>query len=55
MKTKNFIVEVIENADEKRYFIVRELMSGNLPPKTVLVADDSNDVAQFLIQFDFEC
>lgn len=54
MKTKNFIVEVIENSDEKRYFIVRELMPGNMPPKTVLVADDSQEVANFLIEFSYE-
>ena len=47
MLTGNFIVEVIENAEGQRYFIVRELVP-NGPTKTVLVTDSAADVANFL-------
>lgn len=47
MSTKNFIIEVIEGAEAKRYFIIRELQPGNTPPSTCLVSDDPEEVAQF--------
>lgn len=47
MSTKNFVVEVIEGAEAKRYFIIRELMPGNQPPTICLVSDDPEEVAQF--------
>lgn len=47
MQTGNFIVEVIENGEGIRYFIVREIVP-NSAPKTVLVTDEPNEVANFL-------
>lgn len=47
MQTGNFIVEVIENGEGVRYFIVREIVP-NSAPKTVLVTDEPNEVANFL-------
>lgn len=48
MKTKNFVLEVIEDSDGKRTFIVRELTPiPNVPPVTKFVTSDASELATF--------
>lgn len=47
MKTKNFVIEVIEGAEGTRTFIIRELVAPNLPPVTKCVTSDVAELAQF--------
>lgn len=48
-KTKNFIIEVIEGAESKRIFVVREIAQlPNVPPVTRLCTDDPQEIASFL-------
>ena len=52
MSQKNLIIEVIEGAENKRYFILRELPTAQgTAPVTLLVSDDPEEVAQFLNSF----
>lgn len=48
MKTKNFVVEVIQSEDGVRTFIVRELAPApNVPPVTRFVTSDPSELATF--------
>lgn len=46
MKTKNFLVEVIEKEDGSRTFIIRVPSPQGAQP--VLITSDSSEVAEFL-------
>lgn len=46
-KTKNIIVEIIEGAENKRTFVLREIVP-NQPPVTLGVCESGDEVAQFL-------
>lgn len=47
METKNFVIEVIEGAERKRTFIVRELGLPNQPAIVKAVCDSPEELAQF--------
>ncbi len=48
MKTKNFVIEVIQSEDGVRTFIVRELAPApNVPPVTRFVTKDASELAMF--------
>ena len=47
-KTKNVVIEIIESPENKRTYVVREFSAPNQPPITLLVADNGEEIAQFL-------
>lgn len=48
MRTKNFVIEVIEDPESKRTFIVRELpVSPNQPAQVCAVCKDEDELATF--------
>ena len=47
MKTRNFIIELISNENDERFYIVREMIPQQ-PPVTVHVSDNSEELAKFL-------
>lgn len=47
MRTKNFIIELIANDNDERFYIVREMVPQQ-PPVTVYVSDSSEELAKFL-------
>lgn len=47
MKEKNVFIEILEDEDGNRTFIVREPLPQQ-PPKCLLVSDDCNEVGTFL-------
>lgn len=48
-KTKNILIEIIEGADNKRTYVVRELpQAPNQAPVTLVVCDTAADLANFL-------
>lgn len=51
-KTTAIIVEIIENKDKKRTYVVRELSGAQQPPKTLDVFDDADALAQFLSDYE---
>lgn len=53
MKTKNLIIEIISDANGKRYFIVREIVP-NQAPVTDIICDSGEDLASFLDEVKME-
>lgn len=48
-KTKNILIEIIEGAENKRTYVVRELPSQpNQAPLTLGVCESSEELASFL-------
>lgn len=47
---KNVILEIIEGAEGKRIYIVRELVANNAP-NTLAVCDSTEELCQFLDNF----
>lgn len=48
-KTKNIIIEIIEGAENKRTYVVRELpIQPNTPPATLGVCESADELASFL-------
>lgn len=46
-KVKNVIIEIIEGGENKRTYVIRELVP-NSAPQTLAVCDTADEVAQFL-------
>lgn len=48
MKQKNFIIECLEGAEDKRTFVIREIPEvPNAPAKPVAVCESGDEIAQF--------
>lgn len=47
-KTRNIVLEIIESPENKRTYVLREFSAPNQPPTTLYVADNAEEVAQFL-------
>ena len=48
-KTKNIIIEIIEGAEKKRTYVVRELPNApQQPPVTLGVCESADELASFL-------
>lgn len=48
-KTRVVNVEVIESAEGKRTYVIREFVGPQQPPATLAVLDSGEEVAQFLV------
>lgn len=55
MKQKNLILECIEGAECKRYYIIRELPNiPNAPARTMAVCETADEVAEFLTSYQID-
>lgn len=54
-KTKNIIIEIIEGAEKKRTYVVRELPQvPQQPPVTLAVCESADELASFLASIEIK-